>query len=55
MLLIITAFTPSHRMSLHIGRYAVSIQLRVEDLVGLSGWLQTEVVYPSAYGHPSQY
>jgi len=44
-LLVITAF----------GRYSFSVPLMVEGLVGPSGWLQTEVVYLLADGHPSQY
>jgi len=46
---------PSHTVSLHFGWYSLSILLRIEGWVGLSGWLQTEVVYPPADGSPSQY
>ena len=46
---------PSRRASPHFGRYSFSVPLRVGGCVGLSGWLQTEVVYPPADGHPSQY
>ena len=45
----------SRRVSPHFGRYSFSIQMRVEGWVGLSGWLQTKVVYPPTDGHPSQY
>jgi len=44
----------SRRASPHFGRYSFSVPLRVEGWVGLSAWLQTEVVYPPADGHPSQ-
>jgi len=37
---------PSRRAYPHFGRYLFSVVLRVADWVGLSGWLQTEVVYP---------
>ena len=40
----------SRRTSPHFGRYSFSIPLRVEGWVGLSGWLQTEVVDPPADG-----
>jgi len=56
---VIPAFTPSRRASLHFDQYSFSIllrdEVRVEVWVGLSGWLQTEAVYPPADGHPSQY
>jgi len=42
------AFTPSRRASPHFGRCSSCVPLRVEGWVGLSGWLQTEVVT-----HPS--
>jgi len=45
----------SRTASSHFGWYSFSVQLRVEGWVGLSGWLQTEVVYPPADGHSSQY
>jgi len=44
---------PSHRASLHFDRYSFSVPLWVEGWVGLSGCLQTEVVYPPADSHPS--
>ena len=43
---------PSCSASQHWDRYSLSIPLRVEGWVGLSGWLQTKVVYPPAGGHP---
>jgi len=46
---------PSCIESPHFGQYSFSILLRVEGWVGLGGWLQTEVVYPPADSHPSQY
>jgi len=45
---------PSCTASPHFGRYLFFVPLRVESWVGLSGWSQTEVVYPPAQGHPSQ-
>jgi len=41
---------PSRRASPHFGQYWFSIPLKVEGWVGLSGWLQTEVVYPPSDG-----
>jgi len=41
----------SRTASSHFGRYSFSVPLRVEGWVGLSGWLQTEVVYPPADGY----
>ena len=29
--------------------------VRMKGLVGLVGWLHTEMVYPSTDGHPSEY
>jgi len=43
------------RIAGNFGRYSFSVPLRVEGRVGLSGWLQTEMVYPPADGHPSHY
>ena len=43
---------PSRTASPHFGRHSFSIPLRVEGWVGLSGWLQNEVIYPPADGHP---
>jgi len=50
----IHAFNPSHRASPHFDQYSFFVPLRVEGWVGLSGWLQTEVVYPLLMvTHPS--
>ena len=46
---------PSRRASPHFGRYLFSVPLREERCVGLSAWLQTEMIYPSAGSHLSQY
>jgi len=44
---------PTRRASPHFGLYSFSILLRVEGWVGLSGWLQTEVVtHPLMITHP---
>jgi len=51
----IPALLPSNRASPHFDRYSFSILLREADWVGLSGWLQTEVIYLPADSHPSQY
>jgi len=45
---ILPAFTPSRRASPHFGRYSFFVLQRVEGWVGLSGWLQTEMVYSAA-------
>jgi len=51
----IPAFTPQPQSITALWMVLISIPLRVEGWVGLSGWLQTGVVYPTADGHPSQY
>jgi len=45
----------SRRASPYFGQYSFSIPVRVESRVDVSGWLQSEVVYPPADGHRSHY
>jgi len=50
----ISAFIPQPQSITALWLVLISVPLRVEGWVGLSGWLQTEVVYPPADSHPSQ-
>jgi len=50
----IPIFTPQPHSVTALWQVLISVPLRVEGWVGVSGWLQTEVVYPIVIGHPSR-